>query len=115
MAGMMKTPILNKRRAVDLDEGKAMDDGYLPGPCDVICGRGKRSVHHPGNARFRLAILLHLDVYQEARTKIDKSLVVINIADSFKSVNGAFIKENAKKKGHWVQLCDRLTVSQQNL
>lgn len=91
-----------------------MKDGYQPGDRDVICGRGKRALRHSGNARFRLAILLHLDVYQRARTKIDKSLVVLHIADSFKRANGAFVKENAKRRGQWVELCDRLTVSQRN-
>ena len=91
-----------------------MHDGYQPGFRDVICGRGKRSLNHPGNDRFRLAILLHVHAYQRARSKMDKSIVVVHIANSFKCANAAFVKENAKRKGQWVELCDRLTVSQRN-
>lgn len=88
-----------------------LEDGYEPGDHDVICGRGKSAFHHPGNRRFRLVIYMYMDRYQRAGTKLDKSLVVISIVDSFRSHSGGFVKRDAKKQGEWIEIGDQLAVS----
>jgi hypothetical protein len=89
----------------------ALEDGYQPGDHDVICGRGKSAFHHPGNRRFRLTIYMYMDRYQRAHTKLDKSLDVISIVDSFRNHSGGFVKRNAKKQGEWIEIGDQLAVS----
>ena len=90
-----------------------LEDNFQPGDYDVICGRGKRSAHHAGNTRFKLVIHLYLDKYLRAKTKIDKSLLVIEIVNIIRNANGAFVKPSTKQKGQqqWVEIGDKLAVS----
>lgn len=90
-----------------------LEDNFQPGEYDVICGRGKRSTHHAGNTRFKLVIHLYLDKYLRAKTKIDKSLLVIEIVNIIRNANGAFVKPSTKQKGQqqWVEIGDKLAVS----
>jgi hypothetical protein len=63
--------LLNRRR--NLDE-KRTDLGriILPGPYDVLFGRGKSFQEHPGNMRYRQLIESHMEMY-EAANKIEKT------------------------------------------
>ena len=90
-----------------------MEDTFQPGEYDVICGRGKRSARHAGNTRFKLVIQLYLDKYLKAKTKIDKSLLVIEIVNIVRNANGAFVKPSTKHKGQlqWIEIGDKLAVS----
>ena len=60
-------------RLKKLDETKA-DLGriILPGPYDVLFGRGKSFQEHPGNMRYRQLIESHMEMY-EAANKIEKT------------------------------------------
>jgi hypothetical protein len=88
-----------------------LGNDFHPGEYDIICGRGRRAARHVGNRRFSLVIQLYLDKYSRAQTKSDKSLVVIEIVDIFRSVGGTFVKPDTKHKGQWVQIGNQLVVS----
>jgi hypothetical protein len=92
-----------------------LGNDFRPGEYDVICGRGRRAARHVGNRRFRLVIQLYLDKYMRARTKSDKSLVVIEIVEIFRRANGTFVKPDTKHKGQWIQLGNQVVVSQRRL
>lgn len=68
---------------------------FLPGPYDVVCSRGKAAFNHIGNRRFRFMISNHVEKYNKCKSKVDKSLVVIEIVDMIRelSPNGGFCKK----------------------
>ena len=76
-----------------------------PGPTDVICARGKRALEHIGNKRYKGLITKHLQVYSDAKTKLDKSLIVNHIIDAVRNASpqGNFIRE---ENGVWVEVGD---------
>lgn len=73
-------------------------DGETPRNEDVICGRGKATQDHPGNKRYREIIKENLKEYMNAKTKMDKSLVVSKVVDQIHEDGGNFVKKNAKTK-----------------
>jgi len=79
---------------------------FVPGPYDVICGRGTRVKQHPGNVMFRQKIQEYLPAYAKANSKLQKSLIVSSVVEFFrlrsnstsatgKTSGGGFVKESA--------------------
>ena len=87
--------------------GKPLGDSFQPGQYDVICARGLRARNHPGNRRFREIIDDHVDDYRNAKTKMDKSLIVSRIIDSIrsKSSHSGFVTTHA---GKWFEAGDHI-------
>jgi hypothetical protein len=80
---------------------------FTPGPYDVVCARGKLAWDHIGNRRFRLLIDLTIDKYLAARTKIDKSILVLSLVDMVREASsdgGGFVK--LIKEGNALQWCE---------
>eukprot|EP00567_Pseudictyota_dubia_P017513 CAMPEP_0197452376 /NCGR_PEP_ID=MMETSP1175-20131217/31901_1 /TAXON_ID=1003142 /ORGANISM="Triceratium dubium, Strain CCMP147" /LENGTH=192 /DNA_ID=CAMNT_0042985361 /DNA_START=32 /DNA_END=610 /DNA_ORIENTATION=+ len=57
----------------------------VPGPIDVICGRGKKSKDHAGNARFHSTIRKHKDAYRAANTKDEKKMISLTALQELRS------------------------------
>ena len=95
----------NVRSSKAYEHVTPLPDSFTPGPVDVICARGKRAFNHTGNRRFRALIEAHLDKYEKATSKIDKSLIVSSIVDSVReaSPNGGFVREDG---GRWFEVGD---------
>lgn len=107
MRGKLDTPSTGAQRRISdlasnvLAISKKDDDliplpsDFHPGPLDVICARGKQAYSHTGNKRLRVVIEMNLEKYNNASSKIEKSLIVSAIVDSVReaSSNGGFIKE----------------------
>jgi hypothetical protein len=53
-------------------------------PMDIICGRGSR-VAHPGNQRFRKAVLERKAEYQKAQRRDDKTRITHEIVETLRS------------------------------
>lgn len=85
----------------DNDGNTPLPDGYKPAPEDVICARGKASWDHPGNQRYRELISAATPRYSETANKLEKTLIVSEIAQSIHESNGKFIKK-LKKGGPFV-------------
>ena len=49
---------------------------FVPGPLDVICGRGKDTLNHEGNKRYKTIVKSLLQKYAAAINKYDKTLIV---------------------------------------
>lgn len=77
---------------------------FLCSPLDVICDRGSSVAKHEGNLRFRQMIKDRLSKYSEAKSKIEKSLIVTSVVDSVRdnTPDGGFVKEI--EKGVWVEV-----------
>ena len=69
-----------------------------------VCGRGKHSIDHVGNRRFRIIVAMNLKRYVHAKTRLEKSVVVNAIVDQIRdaSPNGGFVKRD--KDGTWYEI-----------
>ena len=83
-----------------------LPDDFVPGPKDIVTGRGKVCYNHPGNTWFKDIIASNLVRYACTKTKMDKSLVVNDIVDDIQeqSPSGGFVKK--VKGGRWIVLDD---------
>jgi hypothetical protein len=61
---------------------------YKPSSLDVICGRGVEYFSHSGNRIFRQTIANHLDRYTSAKTKFEKSAIVLEVANEVRFNHG---------------------------
>ena len=81
-----------------------LPEHYQVGPNDVVCGRGKGSYNRPGNKKFRALVQDHVQEYVQAKTKLDKSMVLSAIVEKVREdVGGRFVKQ---KKGTWYEIGD---------
>ena len=62
--------------------------------CDVLCGRGGRSNHHPGNKLYRKAVKDMRDSYRNAEDKRVKANISRVIVDRVYAYGGRFLKKD---------------------
>ena len=89
-----------------MKEKKFLDANFSPSEWDVLCGRGKECFNWSGNHRFRLIVDRYLEEYQQANTKLKKSMIVADIVDYVRLGNpheGGFIR---KTNGYWYEIGD---------
>ena len=89
----------------ECDEMKALPESFSPGPKDVICARGHKAFNHKGNQHFRSLIESHIQEYEKAVTKLDKSAIVSKIVETIRSASpeGGFVKMEG---GRWYEVGD---------
>lgn len=69
----------------DGNSATPLDSSYEPGAYDIVCGRGKGRYNRPGNKYFRTLVATYIPLYQSARSKIDKGMVLNAIIDKVRS------------------------------
>ena len=62
---------------------------------DVLCGRGGRSNHHPGNKRYRCVVSEMKSAYQMQEAKCNKTDLSRSIVDHVCQYGGRFIKKES--------------------
>ena len=68
------------------------------GPYDILCGRNSTAFNNIGNRRFRVTIALNLKRYMEAKTRRDKTEVIISVLKLLREDVGArFLKRKGDK------------------
>lgn len=67
---------------------------------------GKTSFNHVGNRRFRDLIAANTDKYNNAKSRLEKSMVVHCIVEEVKKVKGRFLKQD-RFSGRWYELDER--------
>jgi hypothetical protein len=72
-----------------------------PADSDILCGRGSRSNHHPGNQVYRLKIKELQPRYQECELKKDKTLIAQSVVDYINKERGARFVELDEKADRW--------------
>lgn len=77
--------------------------GATPCPEDVLFGRGKTVVEHPGNTRFRQVVDVHMSQY-EAAGRLEKTCIAEIIVRMVKDSNGRFLKRDTA--GEWEEADD---------
>ena len=61
---------------------------FIPGPFDVICGRGKDTLNHEGNKRYKKIVNSLLQKYASATNKFDKTLIVSEVIETVRYSTG---------------------------
>ncbi|CAB9496449.1 Nitrilase family, member 2 [Seminavis robusta] len=83
-----------------------LPDNFTPGDYDVVIGKGKKYFFHKGNAMLRNIAASMLEEYSRSKTKLDKSLIISDVAEHVRA-QGSFVKrDNASDK--WVLAEDLL-------
>jgi len=60
---------------------------YTPCDSDVICARGVEYYQHAGNVSYRMVIEHSLERYCASTTKLDKSIIVVDVVKNMRSMN----------------------------
>jgi len=83
-----------------------LPDSYQPSDYDVVNGRGKGAYMRPGNKRFRAIVSQYVADYVAAKTKFDKSSVMLMVIDRVKEQDNGKAKFVTCKKGQWYEITD---------
>jgi hypothetical protein len=76
---------------------------FIPTESTVICGRGKACTTSIGNRRLKSIVNSFLKPYSEAKSKLEKSVVVSSIVGAIKLGGGNFVKYEG---GIWWEVDD---------
>jgi hypothetical protein len=95
------------QRRTDVSTCKMMAPGFVPGPYEILIGRGRRYATHWGNKRFRHMIAMELEGYAAADCKRHKSSIIGRILADIKkhSPHAGFIKTDVGT-GRWLSFTD---------
>jgi hypothetical protein len=77
--------------------------GPAPNQDDVLFGRGKTVVEHPGNTRFRQVVDVYMNQY-EAAGRLEKTCIAEIIVRMVKDSSGRFLKR--EDGGEWEEVDD---------
>jgi hypothetical protein len=84
--------------------GDLLPENYEPTDLDICSGRGKRNWNHAGNVAFRTLIQSQVEPYMAARSKNDKTAVVVRILEDMRMQGYSFLKTN--DEGRWYDMGD---------
>ena len=112
MSDMLRAPtqiIENTYNLYCNPQGKRrLPNGFVPGPYDVVCARGKKAHDSEGNVRFRALVDHHQAEYAVCTCKHDKSKIVSYVVNSIRSAaayhQGGLVKN---VDGLWFEVGDR--------
>jgi hypothetical protein len=81
--------------------GAQLGADFQPSDYSVLCCRGKDSVNHVGNRRFRILASMYVEKYSQADSKAAKSVIVSEIITAIRKSGGNFCKF---KRGAWFEV-----------
>ena len=81
-------------------------NSFAPNPTAVVVSKGKKYFKHEGNQMLRRIAASRIGEYAQARTKLDKSLIISEVVDRVRSLGG-FVKLE-QVSGCWIQAEDLL-------
>jgi len=96
-------------RKTKMSSSRAEEMVELPGSfslsdADVWCAKGKEAKVHPGNKYLASVIEEHLEEYNTAVTKLEKSFVVSKIIKAIRKEGGLFVRH---VRGKWYEIGSR--------
>jgi hypothetical protein len=65
----------------------------VPGPYDVLLGRGRLRQEHLGNVRYRFLIAQHMEWHNQAPRHL-KPIIAVSIVEKVKEYAGRFLKDD---------------------
>lgn len=90
---------------------KPLEENFVPGENDVICGYGRSCFEHIGNARFREMVTESLEDYSGSSSKLGKTIIICEIVNKVRqnSPNGGFVRADPMT-GRFFEVGDFLAV-----
>ena len=85
----------NNNSSTEANQGARV---VVPGPYDVLLGRGKPLQKHPGNLRYHRLVDSYKEEYDQAQ-KIQKTNIALSIVQKIKDYQGRFLKQD--DTGQW--------------
>jgi hypothetical protein len=79
---------------------------FIPGPYDVICGRGKGALQHPGNRRYRELVKSSLRCYMDATSKLEKTHLVTSLIQSVEGTSPSGVGFIKWSNGFWYKVSE---------
>lgn len=79
-----------------------------PLPSDVMLGRGRAFLRHPGNQRLNTVVQKNMDRYLKARNRNEKTLItveIVQIVQTYGTPPARFLRYKAKTRG-WYEVDD---------
>lgn len=86
-----------------------LPEDFVPGPYDVVCGRGRRCFTHIGNQYFRGVVAQYIERYSTCKSKLEKTSILGEIVTRVRafSPKGGFVKKDPQT-GRWLEVGDFL-------
>lgn len=84
---------------------ESKDQVVVPGPFDILLGRGRRNLGHSGNIMFRNLVEDSKHAYFGAASREDKFRLKQEIFDIVRCVSGRFLK---MEDGGWIEVDDEI-------
>jgi hypothetical protein len=78
-------------------------DAIVPGPFDVLLGRGHSIQNNQGNIRYRKVIKDMMDGYTKGR-KLEKTALTKTIVDLVHASTGRFLEQQDGNNNYWVEV-----------
>jgi len=102
--GIIDTTFYNKwlEAQKQYEEGNSSQATLVPRRFDVLFGKSKRSVQHPGTMRCQLLVEMHWDAYNRL-AKAERGQIAEKIVGIVYDSQGRFLKWDAKEKS-WVEV-----------
>lgn len=75
-----------------------------PSKDDVLLGRAANVFHHPGNRRYRHIIALNLRRYKEAKTRLDKMVLIRQVTEQVLDGGRVRFLRRDGKSGEWSEV-----------
>jgi hypothetical protein len=104
--GIVSTQNNNDWLAMRVNQEEIEDETFkriiVPGPFDVLMGRGKKIEENPGNLRLRHLIEVNGPRYDEA-SKFEKTVVAEAIMAMIRDIGGRFLKQG---EAGWMEVAD---------
>jgi hypothetical protein len=104
--GIVSTQNNNDWLAMRVKQEETEDETFkriiVPGPFDVLMGRGKKIEENPGNLRLRHLIEVNGPRYDEA-SKFEKTVVAEAIMAMIRDIGGRFLKQG---EAGWMEVAD---------
>jgi hypothetical protein len=97
------------RSHAPIDNMTPMPERWQPDNWSVICGRGRECFEHYGNRRFRILVDMDLENYAQAKSKLDKSVIVMKILYTVRDASnqGGFVKQHPETQ-RWFEVGDEV-------
>ena len=93
---------LEKRREME-SKHDSVERILVPGPYDVLVGRGRFIQDHSGNLRYRNYIEDYMERYEQAKKRIEKTDLTSEIVRLVKESSGRFLRQDGCG---WVEVDD---------
>lgn len=85
------------------DDLRNNDDAVVPTSNDVLLGRGRANVNHPGNVQFREIVGRNFGAYLRAQKKAHKSMIVKTIVNEAFAQGARFLKQEGNSES-WTKV-----------